>query len=545
MMKVFGRELAPGKGSLDLGKAKVEYSVGKFKSGFKITGTATGRLGRIEVFRTDLPDKFLMNNWQSWGPMQTATAGTRFDALARVFEDYSPYVFTPIPETVRKMPVSDYFVAWDKRLLGFLSSKTAHPFFAVEGSDLVGYLEYFETSFERPEKIEPLVVLGGELVEDLLERYAGLIAAGHRVKINPWNPIGWCSWYQYFGKLRWEDVLKNLALAQKDKRFPFEVFQVDDGYESDIGDWLLPKPGYPQVDEIAQNIKNGGFKAGIWTAPFSASETSELYRIHPDWTVSERGKPKICYKAWGKNVYALDTSNPEVKNWLFKTFRTLTKAGFEYFKIDFLFAGAMPGTRNGDITPIQACRDGLEVIRKAVGRSFVLGCGAPLLPAVGLVDGMRVGEDTAPCWRTKPSPFQGPSAYFALKNAILRQFMHKKLWLNDPDCLILRSKETELAENEQRLFALVAGALDNMLVESDDLSFIEEEGKRLFEEAIRLRGGETKVYGLLNEDFYLIASGGSPAGDFVLAANLSDNQKIYLGETIAPRSAAFISRETG
>jgi len=48
------------------------------------------------------------------------------------------------------------------------------------------------------------------------------------------------------------------------------------------------------------------------------------------------------------------------------------------------------------VTPIQAYREGLNVIRKAVGKSFILGCGAPLLPSAGLVDGMRIGEDTAP-----------------------------------------------------------------------------------------------------------------------------------------------------
>jgi len=115
--------------------------------------------------------------------------------------------------------------------------------------------------------------------------------------------------------------------------------------------------------------------------------------------------------------------------------------------------------------------------------------------------------------------------------------MHKKLWLNDPDCLLLRSKDIELTENERALYALVAGALDNMLTDSDDLSLVDEKGKRLLQKAIRLRGGKVKVHSLLDDDFYLIESKGSASGDFLLAVNLSDEAKLYKRKSIPARSA--------
>ncbi len=539
-MKIFGKEPASRKCSLDLGRAAVKYSIERFRSGYRMTGTIQGRPGKIEILRADAPPSFLMNNWQSWGPMQKVTARSRFLELEDIFLDKGAFVFTPLPGISRRSLVSDYFVAWEKRLLGFLTSRIGHPFFVVEGSELVGYVDFFDSIFNDPVRMEPLVVLGGELVEDLLERYALLINAAHRIRINPWNPIGWCSWYHYFGKLEWGDVAKNLEIAEKDAGLPFEVFQVDDGYESDIGDWLTAKPGYPPLEGLAGAIKKRGFKAGIWTAPFSIAETSQLYREHPGWLVSEGGVPKVCYKGWGKKIYALDTSNPEAKSWLLETFRRLKKAGFAYFKIDFLFAAAMPGTRATRISPIQAYREGLAVIRKAVGNSFVLGCGAPLLPSAGLVDGMRVGEDTAPFWKTRSSPFQGPSAYFALKNALMRQFMHKRLWLNDPDCLLLRPKEVELTEKERTLYALAAGALDNMLIDSDNLELVGRKEKELLTTATSLRGGEARVYGLLDDDFYLIESRGGPSGNIMLAANLSEGNKIYTGISIPARSAQLI-----
>ncbi|MGZ5555726.1 MAG: alpha-galactosidase, partial [Candidatus Aminicenantales bacterium] len=185
-------------------------------------------------------------------------------------------------------------------------------------------------------------------------------------------------------------------------------------------------------------------------------------------------------------------------------------------------------------------REGLRVIRRAAGRDFILGCGAPLLPSVGLVDGMRVGEDTAPYWKTRPSGFQGPNAYFSLKNALMRQFMHRAFWLNDPDCLLLRDREIELTRHERELYALTAGALDNMIVDSDRLSLLGPAEKGLLRSALALRGGRARVSGLMGEfgeDIYLIESRRPGGGSSRLAANLSDATGSIGGRTIAPRSA--------
>jgi hypothetical protein len=153
---------------------------------------------------------------------------------------------------------------------------------------------------------------------------------------------------------------------------------------------------------------------------------------------------------------------------------------------------------------------------------------------------MRVGEDTAPYWKTKPSGFQGPNAYFALKNALLRQFMHRKFWLNDPDCLLLRARETELTRNERELYALAAGALDNMVVASDKLSLLGPEEKSLFLQALALRGGRSRVSGLLGEDAYVIHSQGGPSGDVRLGVNLSDGESVIGGVPVAPRSGELL-----
>jgi len=544
--QVLGKPVRAGRLRRRSERATVEAAIERTSLGYLVKGAVSGRPGRLEIFRTPAPPAFLLNNWQSWGPMERVTPSTRFPELESIVRDYSPYLFSPQPDLLLRGPVSDYFTAWEGTVAGFLTSRIGHPFFTIEGGDLVGWVDYFDAEFAAPVPLEPLVILSGGAVEDLLAAYAGLVKRVHRVRINAWNPVGWCSWYHYFGKLVWDDVLENLDIAARDRKaFPFDVFQVDDGYETDIGDWMSPKPGYPDLAGLARAIARKGFKAGIWTAPFSAAATSELFAKHPDWMVQEDGRPKLCYRGWGKPIYALDTTHPEVKAWLHDTFSKLRKAGFAYLKIDFLFAAAMPGTRRERVTPVQAYREGLGVVRRAAGRDFVLACGAPLLPSAGLVDGMRIGEDTAPYWKTKPSGFQGPNAYFALRNALYRQFMHRKFWLNDPDCLLLRGRETELTQSERELFALAAGALDNMVIVSDKLSLLGQEEKALFLRALALRGGRSRVSGLLGEGAYVIHSQGGPSGDCRLGVNLSDREAVIGGIPVAPRSGTLLGLGRG
>jgi len=542
--RLFGKPARAGRLVRRFSRARLEASVEKIGGGCLVRGTISGRPGRIEVYRAPAPPAFLLNNWQSWGPMQRATPSTRFPELEAIVRDYSRYLFSPVPDVLRRGPVSDYFAAWDGGLAGFLASRIAHPFFTIEGGDLVGWLDFFDAAFPDPAALEPLAILTGGPAGGLLEAYARLVKKAGRVRVNPWNPVGWCSWYHYFGKLGWPDVLENLDAAAADRKsFPFEVFQVDDGYETEIGDWMSAKPGYPDLGGLARAIRSKRFRAGIWTAPFSAAETSRLFAEHPDWMVAEDGRPKPCYRGWGKTIYALDTTHPEVRRWLDATFRALRRAGFSYLKIDFLFAAAMAGTRRRNVTPIQAYREGMRVIRRAAGRDFVLGCGAPLLPSVGLVDGMRIGEDTAPYWKTKPSPFQGPNAFFALKNALMRQFMHRAFWLNDPDCLLVRSRDVELSRSERELYALAAGALDNMIIDSDRLPLLGPDEKALLRRALALRGGRARVEGLLGEfgeDAYLIDRRDGRGGDVRLAANLSDDPRMIGERTVAPRSALVL-----
>jgi alpha-galactosidase len=125
----------------------------------------------------------------------------------------------------------------------------------------------------------------------------------------------------------------------------------------------------------------------------------------------------------------------------------------------------------------------------------------------------------------------------------MRQFMHRSLWLNDPDCLLLRPREIELTRNERELYALTAGALDNLIVDSDRLALLGPEEKGLFRRALALRGGRARVEGLLGElgtDVYVVDSRGGPAGRTRLAVNLSDGNAVIDGKALPPRTGTVL-----
>jgi alpha-galactosidase len=296
-----------------------------------------------------------------------------------------------------------------------------------------------------------------------------------------WGEVtGWCTWYYFYGENTADDVLENLR-AIADHHLPLDVILIDDGYQTAIGDWFSINPDkFPDgMEPVAEAVRAAGHRLGIWTAPFGAAATSGLFAAHPDWTVrDDDGNPVVGWVHWGVPCYALDTTHPGVLAWLGETFRRMRREwGATFFKIDFLFAAARPGRRHDPTaTRAQALRRGVEAIRAAIGDdAFLLGCGAPLGPCIGLVDGMRIGTDVDPNWHPIfRYDLSAASTENALRNAITRAPFHNRLWLNDPDCLLVRQRgpDLDLVLNEMRTLTAVIALLGGLTLNSDNLPFI-------------------------------------------------------------------------
>ncbi len=241
-------------------------------------------------------------------------------------------------------------------------------------------------------------------------------------------PTVWCSWYHYFLDVSPDDILENLQEIEYHD-LPVDVVQIDDGWNAGVGDWLASSPRFTSVTNISDRIHDSGRRPGIWLAPFIAGANSELAREHPDWLVGDAGHN------WKQQLFGLDLTHPGVQGYLRRVFEALREQGYDYFKLDFLYGGALPGRRHLHQSPVEAYRTGLQVIREAVGPSAHLtACGAPILPSVGLVDAMRVSADTF----NPTDPDNGEDVLRGRPAIEARAWQQGRLWVNDPDCLVAR-----------------------------------------------------------------------------------------------------------
>lgn len=210
-------------------------------------------------------------------------------------------------------------------------------------------------------------------------------------------PRVWCSWYSLYTAID-ESILNQIFDNLED--LPFDVLQVDDGWQRAIGDWEANEKFPSGMAALAQRIKSGGRRAGLWLAPLIAVESSRVFREHPDWFLrGEQGEFVSAGFNWGERLYALDTTHPAALDWLAARMKQVRAWGYDYLKLDFLYAGALPGKRLADMPREEAYRGALKVIREALGAdAFFLTCGAPILPSLGLCDALRVGPDVGGEW---------------------------------------------------------------------------------------------------------------------------------------------------
>lgn len=401
-----------------------------------------------------------------------------------------------------------------------------------DGHTLIAATELDGTPLEGGAELvsEPLLLAQGA-EQDLLDRYATQVAVEMRARPPGDVPTGWCSWYQLYTDVTEADVERNLSslVAHRDQ-VSLRLIQLDDGYETAIGDWLDLKPTFPGgMRSLVKRIRDHGFMPGLWLAPFLLSARSHTFAEHPDWVVrDERGEPLKAIDNWGSANYAVDTSHPAVMDWLEHVLHTVCDDwGYEYLKLDFLYAAAMRGQRHDpNVTAVQAYRRGMERIRRIVGDRFVLGCGAPLLPSVGIVDGMRIGSDVAAYWGREGNS-DGPALRNAVRATLSRMWMHGHWWANDPDCVVVRASDTQLSLAEVQAWAGVVALSGGMVFVGDDVSRVAPERLALLARLLPPSGQAAQsgppLVGLMAERLHLRVE--RPWGDWSVIgiANWSDD----------------------
>jgi alpha-galactosidase len=307
----------------------------------------------------------------------------------------------------------------------------------------------------RAATVDLLVPAGDEVVSEIVAITAGAdplatteAIAGTAAR-RPWTgppALGWESWYHYATRLSTGRLLDNARLLRErfGARPGFDLFQIDDGWQEAHGAWW-PRERFP--DDLAETVAAVhalDLRCGLWLAPFMVEPGAPgLGRDHEDWCLRDRGSEATWRDRHGR--WALDASNPAVVEELARLGRQVRAWGVDMVKLDFLYLGAQEGRRHDPrLAGTAALRRGLGAFVDALGEGvYVLACGAPMLPIVGIAHANRIGHDLAVpvLGRAYGQPLaDGWTGWHGIKaqarQAAARFALHARWFHNDPEVVM-------------------------------------------------------------------------------------------------------------
>ncbi|MBR6918488.1 MAG: alpha-galactosidase [Clostridia bacterium] len=307
--------------------------------------------------------------------------------------------------------------------------------------------------------------------------------------------FGYTSWYNYYQDINDKTILRDLDAL--DSRF--NLFQIDDGYETFVGDWLdVDEKKFPHgLEGIVQRIHKKGFKAGIWLAPFVAESKSKLFTEHPEYfKIGADGDFVKCGSNWS-GFYALDLEKEEVKNYIRSCLAHYSGMGFDFFKLDFLYAASLPDYEGK--TRCQAAQYAYAFLRESLGDKLILGCGATLFNGAHVFDYIRVGPDVSlkfdDVWYMRFMHRERVSTKTTLQNTIFRSFMNERLFGNDPDVFLLRDGNLSLSREQRRALITINALFGSVMMTSDNIAEYDEEKQSLLAKSLELfRNASVRAY---------------------------------------------------
>lgn len=459
--------------------------------------------------------RFFANGYQSWSESRLLPVHSSIPRLRRVARKYMglygdesipgiprgrgklhswtyTYITDPAQRTPAKGPKSSF--------LGSLNERTGFTLFLFDQSKGILTVRKDMDGLSLRHSFPALDFWIGEGEESAL--FEAYFRAAEIAPPTAPPAIGWTSWYRHFTNISEPVLLHDLDSFQSrlaespslsDRSISF--FQIDDGWQTAVGDWLSTKPTFPHgMRNMALKIKEKGMQPGIWLAPFVASAKSELVRRHPEWLLKDaKGRPiRVGWNPmWGGWYHALDFYHDGVREYLSGVFHTLLDHwGFELLKLDFLFAVALappPGKTRGGVL-----WEAMEFLRHLVGNRRILACGVPLGACFGQVDYCRIGGDVHLAWQHPLLSFlrhrERVDTLASLHSTLGRWQLNGRAFQNDPDVFFLRSEGQNLSPEQQETLLTIQALLGNLLFTSDDMSKYSEDQIAEFEEGLSLCG---------------------------------------------------------
>ena len=448
-------------------------------------------------------EKFFVNGYQSWttsGEMSaediyrgtTPLAGvTKYTKdMAITSGDYAFTRYEPRPGFFHSFTYTYLRRGDEFELFGSLSERNGYTVFY---SDMEKHIFSVEKDIEGLTISEPyemfdiVRVVGG--YDEVFEKYFAAMNLPAKKRID--RLAGYTSWYNYFQKIDENIILRDLKGLSR-ARESVNIFQIDDGYEPFVGDWLdYNGKDFPNgMKTIADAVHREGYLAGIWLAPFNVQRgKSRILKEHPDWLIrNPDGKPQLGCVAWG-GAYTLDIYNSEVREHLKKVFDTvLDDWGYDMVKLDFLYSQCRTPRDNKTRGTIMC--EAMDFLRECVGDKLILGCGVPLGPAFGVVDACRISCDVdlsygGKFYNSMSINNELPSAQNAINNSMFRRHLNGRAFLNDPDVFFLRDHNLTFTWEQKLLLAKINNLFGRVLFVSDDAGEYSEAELEVLKETFR------------------------------------------------------------
>ena len=233
-------------------------------------------------------------------------------------------------------------------------------------------------------------------------------------------------------------------------------------------------------------IHSKGLKAGIWLAPFVAESESKLFAEHPEYfKLDIHGHPLKAGGNWS-GFYSLDVQKEEVRNHIKKTLNHFMDLGFDFFKLDFLYACGLGQFEGKSKCQVQS--EAYKFLREILKDKIILGCGANIINSYKNFDYLRVGPDVSLIFDDvgymKLFHRERISTKVTIQNTIYRSLFNDHLFGNDPDVFLLRDENIGLLFEQRKALTKINALFGSLLLTSDNLGTYHEKQKLVLEEAI-------------------------------------------------------------
>ena len=441
-----------------------------------------------------------LNGYQSWTDSVEHLPNSRLHGVDHIpkpiadkyaFSQYGDYTFTKYSLKKGVMHGFSYGYIRNYDVYDFIGSLNEDSGFTTIRTDcaagkVLAFKECSELHIENSfEGLKLYIGRGSE--DEVFDNWFGLMDKPRR----DMRPIrGYTSWYRHYQDISEEILTKDLEQSDLGKD---DIFQIDDGWQTAVGDWLsidnekFPNGLKAMTDKMAELGKG---RAGLWLAPFVCEEKSELFKEHKDWLLKDKNGKVVKGGSNWSGFYALDIYNEGFRAYLKEVFDTIiNKWGFNrLLKLDFLYAACIVPRR--DKTRGMVMADAMELLRELVGDTAILGCGVPLASAFGRVEYCRVGCDVSLGWDDKPymklMHRERPSTRNCILNSVFRRQLDGRAFGCDPDVYLLRDTETTMTAAQRKCLAEINALTGTVWFTSDNAEDYGDEQKKMYEDAVAL-----------------------------------------------------------